>query len=416
MNIFGSYHKDRNAHVFAGEPLTIHTDFYNCFLQKAVEELSQYIDVRSILINSAQEIAYTQFKKYFESKPNLELGERKKIVEAYYSYCGFGKIDISHVQSKGGFVETSSEHYSQAWKRIYGKSVSSDGVCFFTMGFLCGATEAIHDIVLGTFDAKQIRCLTKGDESIRIDVFRGLRKQLKESVGEGVTQTFENQPSNSETSVNYTEVMDALLSNDLAGDDETGLIEAYGGLVTRHYSNYYNLINVRILMQLEKKYKKDGVLKAKSIAIKSAQTSAMHLISNLISSAEWKNHIAPSIKTTDDQLHGILAFINTLGWGKWEIERFNVEGKTIFNITASSESNAYLKMVGKTKAPICFFLEGMVSGIMNMVYNNKLVPKMKLDADTFDSIFKSENRYVVTEAKTRMMGEETDRYTVARKG
>jgi predicted hydrocarbon binding protein len=415
MKTFGSYHKDRNAHIFAGEPLTIHTDFYNCFLQKAVEELSQYIDVRSILINSAQETAYTQFKKYFESKPNLELAERKELVEAYYSYCGFGKIDVSHVQAKGGYVETTSEHYSLAWKRIYGEAVGTDGVCYFTMGFLCGATEAIYDIALGTFDAKQIRCLTKGDESLRIDVFRGLRKKLKESVGEGVSQSFESQPSNSETSVNYTEVMDALLSNDLAGDEKTGLIEAYGGLVTRHYANYYNLISVRILMGLEKKYKRDGVLKAKSVMIKSAQTSAMHLLSNLVSSSEWKKHIAPSVRTTDDQLHGILAFINTLGWGKWEVERLNPEVKTSLNITASSESNAFLKMVGKTKAPICFFLEGMVSGIMNMVLYNKLAAKMKLDDDVFDAIFKSDNRYVVTEARTRMTGEETDHFIVEKK-
>ncbi|MDP4679830.1 MAG: hypothetical protein NWS46_05615, partial [Cyclobacteriaceae bacterium] len=215
------------------------------------------------------------------------------------------------------------------------------------MGFLCGATEAIHGIALGTFDAKQIRCLTKGDDSIRINIFRGLRKSLKESVGEGVTQSFENQPSNSETSINYNEVMDSFLSSDLAGDEETGLIEAYGGLVTRHYANYYNLISVRILMDLEKKYKKDGIVKAKSIMIKSAQTSAMHLLSNLISSSEWESIIAPSVKTTEDQLHGILAFINTLGWGKWEIEGFNPDCKTTFNITASVESNAFLKMVGK---------------------------------------------------------------------
>jgi hypothetical protein len=209
--------------------------------------------------------------------------------------------------------------------------------------------------------------------------------------------------------------MDALLSNDLAGDEKTGLIEAYGGLVTRHYANYYNLISVRILMGLEKKYKRDGVLKAKSVMIKSAQTSAMHLLSNLVSSSEWKKHIAPSVRTTDDQLHGILAFINTLGWGKWEVERLNPEGKTSFNITASSESNAFLKMVGKTKAPICFFLEGMVSGIMNMVLYNKLAAKMKLDDDVFDAIFKSDNRYVVTEARTRMTGEETDHFIVEKK-
>ena len=57
----------------------------------------------------------------------------------------------------------------------------------------------------------------------------------------------------------------------------------------------------------------------------------------------------------------------------------------------------------------------MVSGIMNMVCNNNLAPKMKLDADVFAAIFKSDNRYLVTEARTRMTGEETDHYTVERK-
>ncbi|MDP4679829.1 MAG: hypothetical protein NWS46_05610 [Cyclobacteriaceae bacterium] len=114
MRTFGSYHKDRNAYIFAGEPLTIHTDFYNCFLQKAVEDISQYIDVRPILINSAQEIAYTQFTILFKGERNWGIEKRKKAVEDYYSFCGYGKINVPNLQAKGGFIELKSEHYSMA--------------------------------------------------------------------------------------------------------------------------------------------------------------------------------------------------------------------------------------------------------------------------------------------------------------
>lgn len=416
MMTFGSYLKDRNAYVFAGEPLTIHTDYYNCFLQKAIEDLGQYIDVHTILVNSAQEVVYSQLVNYFKKNPRWNIEERKKKVEEFYSFCGFGKINLKNVHPKGGYIETDSEHYALAWKRIYGeRKEEQNGVAYFLMGFLCGATEAIHNIALGTFDAKQIRCISKGEANTRIDVFRGLRKKLQKSVGEGEVQVFADMPVATETTIDYSKIIDTILSNQVQGDNETGIMNAFGSNITRHYSNYYSLICVRVLMELEKKYKREGVAKAKAIMIQSALMSAFHLIGNLISSKEWKDIINPGVNSTDDQLHGILAFINTLGWGKWEVERFNPSGKTTFNITGSSESNAFLKMVGKTKAPICFFLEGMVTGIMNMVYNTRLTPETTLNEDLFNTVFKADNRYVVVEAKTRMMGEESDRFTVSRK-
>ena len=416
MKTFGVFHRDRNTFTFAGEPLAFHTDHYNCFLQKEIEELQRFIDAEKILVNSAQVLAFTQFTALFKKHDKWDIEKRKKIVEDYFSYCGFGKINIHNLQPKGGYVETDKEHYGLAWKRIHGeRSSEQNGVAYFLMGFLCGATEAVHDIALGTFDAKQITCISKGDAKTRIDVFRGLRKKLQTSVGEGQPQVFESQPSSSHTSVNYTAIMDSILGDTVESIEDTGLIEKYGGNVTRHYANYSNLVCLRVLIELEKNYKREGLAKAKSIVIKSSQMSAFHLIGNLVGSKEWEQHISPTVNSTEDQLHGILAFINTLGWGKWEAEELNSSARTTFSIVSSTESNAFLKMVGKTKAPVCFFIEGMVGAIMNMVYNTKLTPNMELNKELFESIFKADNRYVVVEAKTRMMGEESDRFVVERK-
>ncbi len=415
MKTFGSYLKDRNAHVFGGEPLAIHTSFYGCFLHKAIEEIAQYVDTHGILVNSAQEVVYSQFSSLFEKHPKLSIAERKELIEEYYSYCGFGKIVLKNLQPKGGYVETTSEHYGVAWKKIFGqRTENQEGVAQFTMGFLCGATEAIFNIALGTFDAKQIRCVSQGEATTRIDVFRGLRKKLKKSVGEGAIQTFDGQPEATAV-VDYNAVQDALLGQQPRRDPDTGLIEAYGSLVARHYTNYFCLVSVRLLMELEKKYKREGVAKARSILLQSAQMGALQLFGRLVESPVWKENFAAAT-TQESQLHALLAFVNSLGWGKWEVEMPNPSGETTFVITGNAETNAILKMVGKTKASICFFTEGIVTGLMNLVYNADLTALGELNEECYASLFKADNRFVVVEAKTRMTGEELDKITVARKG
>ncbi|MFY0652229.1 MAG: hypothetical protein JXQ96_09360 [Cyclobacteriaceae bacterium] len=415
MKSFGSYHKNKNSYTFSGEPLVIQSTYFNCFFQKAIEAIGQYIDVHSLLVNTSQQIAYTQFKAYFTKHSKWDVSERKERVEKYFSYCGFGQINLKNVHPKGGYVETDSESYGLAWKEIFGnKESESDGVAYFTMGFLCGATEAIHDIALGTFDAKQITCIAKGDDTTRVDVFRGLRKKLNESSSEGISQTFESQPRPDNTPVNYETILDAITDQELPVSD-SGIINAFGSEITRHYANYFSLIGVKILIELEKKYKRDGVVKSKAIMVQSAQRLVFYTVGKLLLSKEWESTVGASVNTTDDQLHAILAFYNALGWGRWEIERFNPTGKTSFNITNNPSSNAYLKLIGKTKAPICFLLEGIVTATMNMVYNVKLSPGMTLDDDLFNAAFKPDNRYVLVSAKTRITGEETDHFTVARK-
>jgi len=415
MNDFGEYLIDRNAFVFSGEPLVFHSDHYNCFLQKSIEKTKDYIDVYPILINSAHELVYTQFSNYFSENTRLSIKERKAVVEEYYSFCGFGKISLRGITPKGGHVVTPYEHYSMGWKSKFGARKEDElGVSFFTLGFLCGATEAILDIPLGTFSGKQDKCLTKGDDVCRFENFRGLKKNLHSSPGEGVFQKFDSLPNSLDTSVDYDAIRTALINMHIQGDSKTGLIEAFGVSLTRHYANYHCLISIRILIELEKKRGKEGLNIAKSLMVEAGQVDAFYMLGNIMQSQEWESLVAPMINTQDGWAHGIVGCVNALGWGRWEIEALNSGGDSVFNIESGYESNSFLKMVGKAKEPICYFLEGSISGIMNLLYQADLTLKPTLDETFYREVFRTEGKFETNESNTRLMGADKDEITVKR--
>ena len=62
MNIItGNYINDRNAFIMENEPMIFHCHHYNCFLQKSIESAGAYLNIQPILIDSAQEVAYSIF-------------------------------------------------------------------------------------------------------------------------------------------------------------------------------------------------------------------------------------------------------------------------------------------------------------------------------------------------------------------
>lgn len=412
---FGKYLKDRNAFVFGNEPLIFHCHHYNCFFQKSIEDTRKYIDVYPILINSAHELVYSQFSNYFKENNNLSINERKRVVEKYYSFCGFGKIGLKRITTKGGHVKTPYEHYSINWSKKFGTRKDDEpGVSFFTLGFLCGAAEAIFDIPLGTFSSKQDKCLSKGDDICKFEIFRGLKKNLHPSPGEGEFQVFDALPNPSDTSVDYDSIRESFINMPIQGDSKTGLIDAFGVSFTRHYANYYCLVSIRILIELEKKHGKDGIHIAKSLMIEAGEVCAFNTLGGIMLSTEWESLIMPMIKSHDDWVHGIVACVNALGWGRWEIEILDSEGDSVFNIISAYESNSFLKMVGKSKEPICYLLEGCLSGIMNLLYHGDITQKPQLDEAFYNEVFKTKGKFEAKESSTRMMGADEDKINVKR--
>ncbi|OJJ23775.1 hypothetical protein BKI52_05340 [marine bacterium AO1-C] len=404
----GNFYKERNAYIAAGEPGIFHCHHYNCYLQAVLLDTKDYLpEIKQVLIDSAQEVAFSQFYTFFKETPELDIEQKKQVVVDYFRFAGFGQVALGQVNNIGGIVTTSSEHYGISWKLKFG--LSNEPVSFFTAGFLAGATEAVYDLKLGTLNTVQEHCLAMGDEQSQfiLKVSEDDRELIM-SQTEGVFQKGEL-PKPTNTTVDYEAIREALINMPIEGGTD-GLIDAFGVLLTRHYANYYCNISYKFLRLFLNKMGNEGLGIATNLLIEAGRVCAFNTFGGIMQSNEWNALIKPMITTPEDWIYGIVAVANAFGWGFWQIESLEPGKRIVMKIQSGYESNAYLKKFGTSSFPVSFLATGGVAGLMNLVYTLNLPERVPLTLDeaVYKQISSSSNYFVPTQIKCRAMGEEFD--------
>ncbi len=413
----GTFHKDRNAYIVQSEPMIFHCHHYNTYLQAVIEDTGDYLNVQEFLISSAQELAYAQLSGYYAQNKLQDVKMRKKIAEDFFAFCGFGKIDLSALTNVGGKIIAKSDHYGIGWKSKFGtRPAEKSGVSYFTTGYLAGATEAIFDFDLGFAQGTQLKCLAKGDsESVFQITLLAQQAGLSASPQEGIYQTY-TLPAPADTPVDYAGIREALTGMPLEGTATDGLIDAFGVLLTRMYSNYYTLISYRFLKAFEQKMGDDGIFTACQLLTEAGHVCAFNTFGGIMQSAEWNGLIRPMLKTKEDWVHGIVAVVNALCWGFWEIVELIPDQKLVLKVTSGYESNAYLKIFGKSSYPISFLATGGTGGIMNLIYNTEITQKpTSLDDSFYKALYLNPRLFVSRQVECRAMGAEFDLFEVTHK-
>lgn len=415
-SLTGEFHKNRNAFVVQGEPLIFHCHHYNTFLQLSLEETKHYLDVYPILQDSAQEIAYAQFSNYFESVPGLSAAERKQVVSQAFSEFGFGIVRLDELSSQGGTAVMPTEHYSATWMLKYGPRTAYDrGAALFATGFVAGATEAIFDRPLGYLEARQIECPTKGHSQCTVVVSPSLNKRsLEASPAEGVYEEFTPLVQPQDTGIRYEAIQNALTGMPIAGGQD-GLIQAFGVTLTRHYANYYARISYRLLKAMEAKFGTDGVNIVKDLLVEAGHVCAFNTFGGIMESAEWNALIQPMISSREDWVHGIVACVNALGWGQWEIKELVPYQKLVIEVKSGYEANAYIQAFGQSEYPVSFLVTGGVAGIMNLIYNGDITETPELSEAYYDHVFKSSDKFSAQQTQCRAMGDQVDRFEATKR-
>ncbi len=405
----GQFLKDRNAYIAQTEPCIFHCHHYNTYLQAVIEDTSEYLNVYPILIHSAQEITHTQFSNFFKEN-DVELEKRKSIVEDFFRYCGFGKIDLSGISEQGGIAIASSDHYGIGWKLKFGlRDKEKSGISFFTAGYIAGALEAVFNFPNGVFQVEQQECIAKGDEKSTFIIKKDSHNTyFQPSPGEGIFQI--GQLKNSDyTTVDSLAIREAVTGMKLEGDEKTGIIDAFGVLLTRMYSNYYCLISYRFLRLFEEKMGLHGTETARELLTEAGHVCAFNTFGGIMQSAEWNGLIRPMLKTKEDWVHGITAVVNAFGWGIWEVVELIPNEKLVMKITSGYESNSFLKTFGKSAYPVSFLATGAVAGIMNLVYNSNIAEHpINLDDEQYQKIYHSKNLFTATQISCRAMDDDND--------
>ncbi len=375
--------------IIGGLSRVIHCNFYNSYLQMTVlltqgagdqnpERL--LTDSVTTLVHFLQQHGYTHDDLLYE-----------------FSHNGFGIIK----QLDDNTWETPRSHYGEAIC-IQGKPAKS---CFFTSGYLQGLLNK---------RVTETACKIAGAENDQFSVEGELPEIENYLTREFELQTNIPERSSFDTSVDEEKIIATVRTLPLYGNKESGLIEAFGAVLTNHFADYYNRISYESYFALRDAGIPDE--DSKEMFIQAGHVCAFNTFGRIMTSPEWYGLVVPMCETKEDWFHGMIAVINALGWGIYRVEKLDPNGETIVRVYNSYEGVGYRRMYPKSDDKILSFLAmGAVLGLVHLLWKIDIREKPELTKEFYvEQYNNAESSYTAEQTHAIAAGDEYDRFIVSK--
>lgn len=338
----------------AGRETIIHCHHYNSRIQSTIESATA-IDGKAIFVSSAEAVFGQQIRDNIQGTESEQ--EKWQFATELFSHLGFGKLDVTELDR--GVVTSPSSHFAEGW--MAGFPSRREPVCSLTEGYLQGAYAAITGEPVYF---REVACQIDGAECCRFEVSRERTEPAASYNIETIsTQCAAIEALHSST-VDEAKIVHALAEMPIFGNAD-GLIPAFNVYLACTPADFYNLATIRFLEAMDEKHLGDV---ARTQLIHAGETCGLNTFRGILDSAEWDSLIAPMVHSKEDELFGIIAVSNGLGWGNWHLTRVDPANAIELQTRNSYESIGYKQMRGKSSNPTCLMLTGVAAGIFELVY------------------------------------------------
>jgi hypothetical protein len=350
------YDAPRHRRLIAGKEVILHCHHYNSRLQSTIESATA-IDGRKIITSSAEAVFAEHVAQAV--RPTDDRATKWNIAHALYAHLGYGDLDFSAIED--GVVTAAASHFVEGWNA--GFPDRTDPVCTFTEGFLQGALHAIEG---ERAYFRETECaIVSGKDRCRFERVSDRNEPIASFDKQKVDSLpVERAGHVTSPNVDSERIVAALVEMPIHGDAE-GLIPAFGVYLASTPADFYNLICIRFIEEMGK----HGLERtARRLLVADAETCAMNTFRGIMSSPEWDGLVAPMIKDTPDNLFGVVAVSNALGWGDWHVAA-HVPGASLRMVSLNGyEAVGFREYRGTSDTPQCAMLTGVAAGFMELVY------------------------------------------------
>lgn len=408
--------------ILAGEPMVIHCNHYNRFLQMVVEGC-QSVDGMGLQLEAAQEVVFRQLAGQFLIHPRSSPQERQHWTTALYAYCGFGHLDFGQLpETPPGewMVRENHSHYANALRLNPGtRNLPGE---LFDLGYCTAALSAIYDTpyqgdiplpnaALSAGGSQTLFHLRQAPE-VR-EFFCGLPRQSPD----GLQAQNDIPPKSCGLHIDENRILEEMSSLTIQGNPESGLIDAFGVQLTLHYADYYNLLSFRFEKALKQalqaspflartlaaeypilaEYRDFGHLRgdflARTLLTEAGHVCGFRTMGGIMLSALWKEQILPMIQDRSDWIHGIIAVINSLGWGIWRVMELLPDQRLVLRAWRPYESLGYLRIFGISETPVDYLFAGVAGALMNLLYHVDISSRHDLDDACYQQAMHAGNHF-----------------------
>lgn len=384
-------HDHAHRRVIVGaEPMVVHCHHYNAALQRFILDAG-FVDSRSILVAAAAEVAHAQLTSLFTALNLRTVEQRARLASSAYRWSGFGTFDLSGLSADGGRVVTRHSHYAMAVVAREGQP-ADEPVCYFATGWLAGATAAIHGEPLDTYDVEHAQCsATTSNEVCAFEVHRRAPSH-RSKVSPGLGRLTEPSLRRGDARELDTEGIYRAVASLPLEPTQGGSLPAFGVYLTRHFANYYNRISFELLRRAMDAFGEAGKRAVEPILVEAAHVCAFNTFGGIMHSTEWDALVYPSLRSREDWVYGMVAVVNGLGWGRWEVFDVGQDGAR-FEFQSDYESVGYEAMYGAPPHCVSYLHCGAAAGLMNLVYRGRIEERPNLTRELYNRLFRGDAGY-----------------------
>lgn len=165
------FNPELNITTLAGTSMVFHCHYYNCAVQKVIEEVMGE-KARNIFQQAAVNAVSSQIAALMPVSETLEV--KLQVGFALLKQLGFGCFELTNLSSTGGVVVSNSSHYALGWFSQYGER--EHPVCDFITGYLQALFAIALAILPEQVEVKEVECMTVSETECRfiVDVLSGV--------------------------------------------------------------------------------------------------------------------------------------------------------------------------------------------------------------------------------------------------
>ncbi len=385
--------------LIGGINRVFHCNHYNAYLQMAVILSDGIADCspRKLLTEAVIPLV----------KQLIAQGYDEKALTEEYAFCGFGKLRPT---GDGEWV-TPTSHYGQA-ALMHGKKEAS---CYFTSGYISGITDQVMEETLCKQKGSPVDWFKPRGEIEPVESPYIYPARYTEAPPRFQFSDCDQFQTNIDEDAIIAEVTKLPLYGK-SGADDTGLIDAFGVVLTNHFADYYNHVSYQTYYGMIK----GGMppTHTRDVFVQGGHICAFNTFGGIMSSPEWYQLVSAHCKNDADWIHGMVAIINAFGWGVWRVERIDPGEELVIRIYNSYEGVGYRRIYPQSKEVQLSFLNmGAVLGLAHLLWKIDIKERPKLDHEFYASVFNDQkNSFQVTQTHAIAAGHEYDRIIAKHRG
>ncbi len=198
-------------------------------------------------------------------------------------------------------------------------------------------------------------------------------------------------------------IIEAVAGLGLQGNEE-GLIPAFGLHLTMHFADYYNRVSYGFLGELDRAAP-DLAEDTRALLVEAGHVCAFNTFGGIMTSVEWEAVVRPMIESREDWVGGMVAVVNALGWGRWEIASLVAGESLTVRIQDSYEATGYVRDYPRAEGPRCFLATGGVAGLMNLIYQGDITARPAFTESYYLETFRDPRSFRARETRCLAKGD-----------